>query len=134
MGAPKHVLYVDDDADMAFLSEAHLLDEGYRVTCVDSVQAALELVQTQPTRIDVVVTDYQMPGMSGAQLAALVAKTVPGLPVILTSAYVDDARKQVAREAGAVALVPKAPDSAPLLGCLATLGGDGSPGFPPPRE
>jgi CheY-like chemotaxis protein len=121
MGEPKHVLYVDDDEDMSFLSEIHLTDEGYRVTCVGNGEAAVELLRAQGAQVDVVVADYQMPGLSGAELAGLCAKDHPGLPVILASAYVDTDRSQEAREAGAIALVLKTPDNAPLLACLAAL-------------
>jgi two-component system, cell cycle sensor histidine kinase and response regulator CckA len=115
----KHVLYVDDDPDMSFLSEVHLTDGGYRVTCVPHGRAALETLKT--VSADVVVADFQMPGHTGPELAELVAQAVPGLPVVLTSAFVNEDRKQEARAAGALALVEKAADSAPLLDCLAKL-------------
>lgn len=116
---PIHVLYVDDDPDMSYLCEMHLTGQGYAVTCASQGQAALDVLVAQ--RIDIVVADFHMPIYSGPELARLIAQSFPDVPVVLTSAFVNDARAQEARAAGAMALVEKAPDSGPLLGCLANL-------------
>ncbi len=53
--------------------------------CADSGQAALEIARTQ--HIDLVVSDYVMPGMTGLQLAEELHKSEPSLPILLVSGY-----------------------------------------------
>jgi CheY-like chemotaxis protein len=50
--------------------------------------------------VDVVVTDYNMPDLSGAALAAALHVQRPDLPVLLTSGYVSDTLRADAEQAG----------------------------------
>ena len=63
---------------------------GYRVSGFADPQAALSAVREQPRAFDLVVTDFNMPGMSGLQLAAALAALRPDLPIILSSGYVTE--------------------------------------------
>lgn len=83
---PLAVLVVDDDLLVQENTSALLEDLGYRVTAVDSAQAALSLVRA-PSSFDIVVTDHMMPGMTGAQLADTLQVERPDLPVLLVSGY-----------------------------------------------
>ena len=63
---PKHILVAEDDVDILSLVMAVLEDEGFQVQ--SSVGAdTIKLVRQQ--RPDVVLLDYQMPGMDGVQIA-----------------------------------------------------------------
>jgi YesN/AraC family two-component response regulator len=52
---------------------------------------ALAITRDFKDRIDLMVTDVVMPGMSGRQLAERLAKTLPDLKVLFVSGYTDDA-------------------------------------------
>jgi PAS domain S-box-containing protein len=106
-GRGEQVLYVDDDEVVALTMSALLQRAGYGVTCVHSAQQALDLVHGQPQRFALVVTDYNMPEMSGITLAEALALAVPGLPVVISSGYVTEALKTQAHAAGVRAVLFK---------------------------
>ena len=107
-GQGERVLYVDDDEVVSVMVEQLLRRLGYRVRAFGQAQAALEALQQAPGEVDIVVTDYNMPGLSGLDVARAVAALRPGLPVIISSGYIDAALEQSARDAGVRALVSKA--------------------------
>ena len=82
---PKHVLYVEDDVLVALATSKYLRTLGYVVTEVHSAREGIEAVLNRPDGFDVVLTDERLPGMSGSQMAAALARTRPGLPVIIAS-------------------------------------------------
>lgn len=82
-----HLLYLDDEEMLVDLV-AHLLEpQGYRVTGFTHAQAAIDALTAAPKAFDVVVTDFNMPGMSGVDVAGLVGRIRPDLPVVLVSGY-----------------------------------------------
>ena len=68
-GGGQHVLYLDDDESLEFLVERLLKRRGVRVSGFTDQHAALEALPADPARFDLVVTDYNMPGMSGLDVA-----------------------------------------------------------------
>jgi CheY-like chemotaxis protein len=80
------VLAVDDDALIQMNTVAMLEDLGHRVLEASNGAEALDIIRANPD-IDVVVTDYAMPKMTGRDLALAVARDKPGLPVILSTGY-----------------------------------------------
>ena len=82
------VLLVDDDALVRAVTTDLLEDLGHIVVAAGSGPQALELLRLD-TRIDVVITDQAMPGMTGTELAAAIATLRPSLPVILATGYAD---------------------------------------------
>lgn len=86
-----HVLFVEDDEDQLHTTPRLLNTMGYEVTAIRDPEEAAIRVKGMPNLFDLVITDYDMPGMSGTQLAALVAKSAPKLPVILVSGREDAA-------------------------------------------
>ncbi|AQR74417.1 PAS domain-containing sensor histidine kinase [Sphingomonas sp. LM7] len=81
------VLAVDDDALVLINTAAMLEDAGHRVLQAQSGQAALQLLGEH--RVDLLVTDYAMPEMTGAQLAQAAQAGWPALPVLLVSGYAE---------------------------------------------
>jgi PAS domain S-box-containing protein len=89
-GPPHTVLLVDDDA-MVRRSVRRMLEVlGYQALEAEAADAALRLVGETGAGIDVVVTDNDMPGTTGAELARRLRHSHPNLAVILMSGYVDD--------------------------------------------
>ncbi len=66
---------------------AQLEDLGHRVLHSKSGNDALEILAAQP--VELLITDYAMPSMTGIQLAEAAQARRPGLPVILVSGYAD---------------------------------------------
>jgi CheY-like chemotaxis protein/two-component sensor histidine kinase len=80
------ILLVDDEELVRAGVADMLVDAGYRVVEADSGDAALQLVQEGPLQ-DGLVTDYAMPGMTGAELAREIRKLRPDLPVLMITGY-----------------------------------------------
>jgi two-component system response regulator HydG len=77
------VLVVDDENETATLLRDVLVKRGYRADCVGSGAACLEYLRDNP--VDVVVADFQMPGMSGIQLCEHLYVRFPDVaPIVLT--------------------------------------------------
>src|SRR5436190_8217116 len=85
------VLLVEDAAPVRTLARKSLESCGYRVLDAADGRAALELSAGHAGGIDILVTDVVMPGMSGRELAERLAPLRPGMRVLYTSGYTDDA-------------------------------------------
>jgi PAS domain S-box-containing protein len=104
-GRGRHVLYVDDDEVMTLMMERLLQRIGYRVTLAHDGRAAVATLDRQA--FDLVLTDFNMPGYSGLDVARAVAARQPALPVVLSSGYVSDDLRAQAAAAGVRALINK---------------------------
>jgi two-component system cell cycle sensor histidine kinase/response regulator CckA len=82
------VLVVEDEPAVRAMIVRALRAEGYRVLAADDGHAALELLDGEHRRPDVVLTDLVMPRMDGRALAAEMEARFPGVPVIFISGYV----------------------------------------------
>jgi PAS domain S-box-containing protein len=85
---PLVVLAVDDDALVQMNTVAMLEDLGHRVVEASNGSEALEAIRMHPD-INLVVTDYAMPKMTGRDLAIAIARARPELPVVLATGYAD---------------------------------------------
>jgi signal transduction histidine kinase len=90
------LLFVDDDFLISLSTAALLEDLGHNVIKASSGPAALDVVKSGKP-IDLLITDYAMPGMTGVQLADAVREIRPDLPILLATGYADlPARAKVA--------------------------------------
>src|SRR5579872_5338470 len=71
-----HILLVDDDSAVREITAAMLRDSGFEVTEAGSGGAALDLIQ-RISAIDLLLIDFAMPGMSGAEVAKRVRTQFP---------------------------------------------------------
>jgi len=73
---------------------------GLRADSVATVGEALKALEAAPDAFDLVVSDFNMPGSSGLDLARDVARLHPGLPVVIATGYVSDELRRSARDVG----------------------------------
>jgi PAS domain S-box-containing protein len=106
----QHILYVDDEEPLVFLVTRMLERSGYRCTGTTDPQQAVDAVRHDPQGYDLVVTDMNMPGMSGLDVARQVLAVRPDLPVLITTGYVRASDMALMRQTGARDLVLK-PDT-----------------------
>jgi CheY-like chemotaxis protein len=86
-GPKLRVLLAEDDAQVAELVDAMLVDLGHTVVRAEDADAALSRLR-DGERVDLLLTDLIMPGdKSGVDLAREAVALRPGLPVILSSGY-----------------------------------------------
>jgi signal transduction histidine kinase/CheY-like chemotaxis protein len=98
------LLLVEDDKEVSALTRELLITLGFTVTHVGSAEAALGALANS-RQIDIVLSDIMMPGgVNGVELAREIRRRHPGLPIILTTGYVEAAADV---EDGEFALLPK---------------------------
>ncbi|AMK23791.1 MULTISPECIES: hybrid sensor histidine kinase/response regulator [unclassified Sphingobium] len=84
---PLVILAVDDD-DLVLTNTAGMLEElGHTVFQATSGLDALRVLEQGS--VDLVITDYAMPGMTGTQLADEIEERLPGLPVVIITGFAE---------------------------------------------
>ncbi len=88
-----HILFVDDSRSTRAYYERLLEKHGYIVTLADSVQSAWEILESKDISVDLVITDYFMPGENGYKLCRRIRKSAEfqHIPTaVMTGTYLDD--------------------------------------------
>ena len=122
-GEGKHILYVDDDESIVFLMTRLLQRKGYRVSGYTDPGAAIAAVRDGPDQFDLAITDYNMPGMSGLDVARELRLIRPELQVALASGYITEELRAKAPAAGVIELVYKPNTADELCEVVARLAG-----------
>jgi CheY-like chemotaxis protein len=86
-GQGQRILLVDDEPEVARLSDRILQRQGYLVTTFTDPARALAAFRAEPRQFELLLTDFTMPGLTGLQLASAVREIRPDLPVILCTGY-----------------------------------------------
>jgi CheY-like chemotaxis protein len=113
------ILVVDDEPDVEVLFRQHFRREirtgRFTMDFARSAMEALELI-TQATKatLILILSDINMPGMSGLELLPKAKAARPDVPVIMITAYGDAETRRKALENGAEALLTKPIDFAAL--------------------
>jgi DNA-binding NtrC family response regulator len=98
---------VDDDELMLVVIEGSLQRAGYKVTAVSHAEQALVLIRNSPKAFDLLFTDYNMPTMSGLDLATQALAHAPQLPIIMGSGHISDDMLALSRDIGLHAVLRK---------------------------
>ena len=86
------LLVVEDEPSVRYLARGVLESQGYKVLSASNGQDALHVARAhQGSPIRLVVTDVIMPLMGGKVMAEWLKTTYPGLKILFTSGYTDDA-------------------------------------------
>ena len=94
---PVRILLVEDEALIRVIVAESLTDAGYEVVQAESGEVALRLLE-RSGRLDVLLTDIQMPGTVDGNAVALAAKQRhPGLPVIYVTGRPDTLHNDMGR-------------------------------------
>jgi DNA-binding NtrC family response regulator len=115
----ERILMVDDEPDAQELFRQNFRREirtgVYTFDFVFSGESALELLNgRKPPKVVMVLSDINMPGMSGMELLAEIHKNWPELGVFMITAYGDNATEVRASELGAIRFLTKPIDFAVL--------------------
>jgi CheY-like chemotaxis protein len=82
------ILLVDDDEGVRETTAMMLRDLGFKVIEAGSGGAALEILDTR-RKIDLLLLDFAMPGMNGAEVARAAQAKRPNLPILFVTGYAD---------------------------------------------
>ena len=104
---PPAIVLVDDEPDIRIILSRVLrqVADGYELIALGSGAAALEVLAARP--VPLLITDYNMPGMNGLELAQAVKAAAPTTTVVLLSAYATPDMTRRAQEAGVDRSLPK---------------------------
>lgn len=107
LGGGEHILFVDDEPNLLDCGQRMLQRLGYRVTAVHNPAAALELIRGGSQGFDCILTDLDMPDMTGIELARECRSMLPDTPVLLMSGYWGVATTDLLRSHGIHDLILK---------------------------
>src|SRR5690606_22869975 len=79
------ILVVDDEESIREFLDIMLRKEGYEVTCVEDGQKAIDLLKKKS--IDLIISDLQMPQVSGVELLKHVRDTYPDILFMMITAF-----------------------------------------------
>jgi CheY-like chemotaxis protein len=120
------VLMVDDEPDAELLFRQNfrreIRKEHYEFLFAQSADQALDMLERETSPgVMALLSDINMPGMSGLELLDVVKQKIPDLPVIMITAYGDAGTEADAKKRGAAQLVSKPVDFTKLKSELAEL-------------
>jgi CheY-like chemotaxis protein len=100
-------LIVDDEPDMRLLISMSLTLDGACAVTAEAEDGEEGLAAWERERPDVVVLDMRMPGLSGLDVARRILALDPLQPIVICSAYLDQADRDEASRLGVIACVDK---------------------------
>lgn len=116
MPASPIISVIDDDASVRSSTEGLLRSCGYRVRMFASAEEFLNA--SGAADCSCIVSDVHMPGKSGFDLVKELARRETPTPVVLITAYYDEAAISRAKSAGAVCILPKPFSADELMSCI----------------
>ena len=116
VAARHRILVVEDDLEVRRVIVDSLQLAGHAVTAVADGHDGLLALQ-QPPAPDLLIVDYAMPDMNGAEVIERARRVLPGLPVILATGYAD--MVEVGRVMGTQSILVKPFDISALLAAVA---------------
>ncbi|MEG3638934.1 ATP-binding protein [Magnetococcus sp. PR-3] len=105
------IMLVDDEPDVLEAAQMQLKRAGFYVQPFPNPLQAWEAFQSQPDAFDLIITDHNMPGMVGSQLAKQALSVREDIPIILCTGYSEELDEDQAIKMGIQAYLMK-----PLLG------------------
>ncbi len=110
------ILVVDDAPETLEILRRNLESEGYRVFTAPGVGEALAVLEATP--VDLVITDYKMPKVSGLDLVRHVQENLPGTEVVMITGYASIQGAVEAIKNGAEEYLPKPFTEEELFGAV----------------
>ncbi len=79
------ILIVEDEPKMRRLLEMNLADQGFTTHAAGDAESGLKLLNTE--KVDLVLTDFKLPGMNGVEFLQAIKRANASLPVVIMTAY-----------------------------------------------
>lgn len=106
-GPRELILIVDDEEFITLLASQVLADDGYRVLTARNGFVALDIYKKLKDQIDLVILDFVMPVMDGADVFAEMQELNPQVPVVLSSGFAEQDRLRGMLARGLRGFIPK---------------------------
>ena len=111
---------MDDERAVRGVVARLLQRRGFETAEAADAETALSMLGSQPRRFRLVITDDRMPGMSGYELVAVIARIHPHLRIVLMSGYTD-AAETVGSQGRILRVLPKPFTASGLLGVVTDM-------------
>ena len=85
------ILLVEDEESLRSVTREYLTNKGYHVLVAEDFDKAVEVSESNPRQIDLLMTDVVLPGASGPKLAERLSGIRPQMKVLFVSGYTADA-------------------------------------------
>jgi len=117
----KRILIIEDNPDNQQLATWILEDEGYRVTCVESAEEGLELLESEQYAL--ILMDISLPGMDGKDATKKIRNSphLQHLPVLALTAHAVQGEREAIIASGVDGLLTKPVDEDELLNYVQSL-------------
>lgn len=99
-GSGEHILFVDDEKEVALLGKKTLERLGYRITLATDSREAKAVFASHPDDFDLVITDQMMPHLTGDKLAREMRGARGNIPIIMITGYGEHAAREMSEEFG----------------------------------
>ena len=109
------ILVVDDERAVRGVVVRLLQRRGYETADAPDAEAGLSILGSQPGRFRLVITDDRMPGISGYELVAVIARIHPHVRIVLMSGFTGAAETEGLEGGGILRVLPKPFNAAGLL-------------------
>ena len=106
-GPRELILIVDDEDFVTLLAQRVLTDEGYRVVTARDGFQALDIYKKIQDQIDLVILDFTMPIMDGAEVFSELRMINPQVPVVLSSGFTEQDKLKWMLAKGLRGFIPK---------------------------
>jgi two-component system cell cycle response regulator CpdR len=101
----KDILVVDDDSLLLGVIKRVLEREGFAAHCVESGEEAIE--QIKERTFSLMITDFNMPGLNGLELARKGLEIAPQMPIIMNTGGISPIITRLAKEIGIAKVLAK---------------------------
>lgn len=112
------ILVVDDEIAIASFLKEYLELNGFHVDIINNSLEALDYFKENKHMINLVITDFTMPGLNGLQLAEEMLKDVPDLSILLCSGYSEHVNEAKAKDMNIKQYINKPIDTKQLLNAI----------------
>ncbi len=106
-GTRELVMIVDDEEFVSLIAQRLLTDDGYRVITARDGFQAIEMYRKLRDQIALILLDFTMPVMDGADVFAELQEINPKVPVVLSSGFAEQGRLQSMLSRGLRGFIPK---------------------------
>ncbi len=102
-----HILIVEDQVPLASVFAEYFSTQGYKTTVCHDGREALRRFEASPTAFDVILSDVEIPGVNGYELARRIRQRDGAIPIVLSSGYTDTLASRELVRSGAVEFFAK---------------------------
>ena len=116
----RRILVIDDGDSVRNIIRIFLERDGFEV-CGEAADGVEAIEQAKKLKPDLIVLDLAMPRMNGAEAASILSSTMPEVPIVLLTLYMNVLGPSLASAIGVKAVIDKTDGMDKLVACVHSL-------------